>query len=346
MKFIVKFYSIASLFCFLIANIFNILYTYYVKLPHDNPAISDYMGQSFWGLYNSFWSFGYTFTYLLWYKRIKGTFKNSAHDLQKTTNIIFYILLFLYIITQQFNSIVWEIFIFTNGLMTWKQFNDIYSYVLWIRLSIDFIMNIFVIYLFCSKIYKLTVIKPSATSPKSIFATEHSSHIFEAMVKYFVLTCLTVLSTEIFTASQIVLSSSINYAVNTDNYDFYFIAYPFYYILSNIDSIISTSYIMLTFPFGRKYYQFICKYPHKKCMKLWSRKLIIDTKDVKTTQECMLAISPDGSSINVSTQRNIVKVSVTTEGGHDTEEDDNHDNGMMEVPETRTVVIELDGERS
>ena len=85
-KFDVKLYSVSSLLCFLLANIFNLLYTYYVKLP--TGTINTYT-ESFWGLYNTFWSFGYTFTYLLWYHRIKHTFKDSVHELGKTTSIKF-----------------------------------------------------------------------------------------------------------------------------------------------------------------------------------------------------------------------------------------------------------------
>ena len=311
-KFHIKLYSLISLFLFIIANIFNLLYTIYVKLPYG--TVNKYT-QSCWGLYNTFWSFGYFLTYLLWYNRIKDTFKNSMYDLKKTTSIIFYILLSCYIISQQFNTIIWELFVFLDGKMTWKHFNDIYYPLLWIRLSIDFILNTFIIYLFCSKIYKLTVIKPSPISSKRVFATEHSFKVFETMIKYFILTVLTVISTELFTVSQIILSQSIDHAIKTNNYTFYFIAYKIYYILCNIDTIISTIYILLTFQFTSKYYYKICHYPHVFCVNIWTKSILSNDAREDMAKQCALSISPDGCCMQQQVQTNIVEIDDSLDEG-------------------------------
>ena len=55
----IKVYSILSLTCFLVAQIFSALYIYFVKLPGHKMS-RGYL----WCLYSAFWSFGYLFTYL------------------------------------------------------------------------------------------------------------------------------------------------------------------------------------------------------------------------------------------------------------------------------------------
>eukprot|EP01084_Bolivina_argentea_P144017 252783_1 len=150
----VKWCSVLALVCFVSALISNHLYIIYVKLPDGNVTK---FTQNFWSLYNSLWSFGYFFTYLLFYQRLRATFRNTEHALTKTASFIFFALLICFIVSQQFVSIIWLIYVL-GGIDTtdWKSFNAIWGPTLWTKFIIDFILNIYIVYLFCSKIFKIT----------------------------------------------------------------------------------------------------------------------------------------------------------------------------------------------
>jgi len=208
--------------------------------------------ENMWGIYNSFWSFGYFFTYFLFYVRLRQTFQLTVHKLSKTTSIVFFTLLFIYIISQQVISFVWSLLVFFE-VLDWSQFNAIYHVTLWIKFITDFVLNIFIVYLFCSKIYAMTIEKNRVTlSSPSVFKNAHSPAIFDTMIKYFLLTFLTVLSTQLFTASEITSSVAIDRALATDQFDFYYAAY-----------------IILTFPFAKRWYNKYCKCCHSLCLKIW-----------------------------------------------------------------------------
>ena len=144
--------------------------------------------------------------------------------------------------------------------------------------------------IFCSKVYKMTIEKYQPTSsPKqqtnrsrssfkrsNSFRNERSPILFQDMIKYFLLTILTVLSTQIFTTSEITLSISIGYAEGTNKFTFYYIAYIFYFIFSSTDCMVSTCYIVLTFPFAHKLYIKCCGRSQKKCEKVWLKCANVD----------------------------------------------------------------------
>ena len=301
----VKIYSLLSLCLFFISELFMFLFVLYVKMP--NGHVNEYT-QSLWGLFNTFHDFAYFFTYFLWFNRIRAIFGETMHALKQQQCTIFYILLTLYIIIQESNTLIWELFIFNK--LTWQQFSNWYSPLLSARFIIDFVLNAYVIYLFCSKLWKITLLHQanraneasvSAISTHStasiMFSSRVSVRIFDTMVKYFLLTFTTVLSTQIFTISQILLSVSITHAVNTDNYTFYYNAFLVSFIWNNIDAIVSTGYIVLSFGFAKTYYVKTCSCVHGKCVKLWAKTL---TATVAAGQEIKLkkqiTIASDTSS--------------------------------------------------
>ena len=69
----------------------------------------------------------------------------------------------------------------------------------------------------------------------------------------------------------ITVISAIKDAVKTGDYEWYYIAYMFRFMLDNIDAMISVTYIMLTFPFTAKYYDSLCVCAHKRCVRFWTR---------------------------------------------------------------------------
>ena len=299
----IKIYSLCSLSFFLLAQILNHLYIILIKLP---SGTLNRFNENLWGMYNSCWSFGYFFTYLLFFERLRQTFKQSLYQLTQKEIFLFISLIILFIISQQLISIIWLIFVLDT--IDWKTFNDIYGVALIIKFIIDFVLNVYIVYLFCSKIFKITLEKtsyyansPSPTSPTSSpikspsslkkrdtkdFKNEHSSKIFEIMIKYFLLTFLTVLSTQMFTASQITLSTAINHAVHTSKFQFYYDTYMVHFVLGCTDSMVSTMYIMLTFPFANEWYKKLCNWSHRICIDIWSKCASLN-QDNNNNQELM-----------------------------------------------------------
>ena len=279
----IKILSLCSLFFFILAQIANHLYIAYIKLP---TGTINTFNENLWGCYNSFWAFAYGFTYLLFYERLRKTFKNSQHSLSKRTKFTFLLIVFCFIASQQMISITWLLFVL--DILDWAKFNAIYQPALWIKFSIDWIFNIYIVYLFCSKIYKITIEKHRRDSMRNVmannnrkntdnsFRSAHSAKLFNVMIKYFLLTFLTVLSTQIFTASQIVLSISIGHAIDTGLFEFYYKAYMVHFVLGCIDSMVSTLYIMLTFPFAKEWYRKFCTCLHDECTQCWSKAAMLD----------------------------------------------------------------------
>lgn len=229
-----------------------------------------------WGAYNSFWSLGYFFTYLLFYERLRCTFANTQHALTTLVSSVFFLLLLLFIVSQQSVSVIWWIFVL--DAIDLNTFNSVYTPALITKFTIDFVLNIYIVYLFCTKIYKITIDKTRRESAMSgrgrshtSFKNEQSIKIFETMVKYFLLTIMTVSSTQIFTASQITLSAAINHAVKTDSYNFYRTTYIFHFILGCIDSMVSTVYVLLTFSVSETWYTKYCTWLHLKCVNIWGK---------------------------------------------------------------------------
>ena len=96
------------------------------------------------------------------------------------------------------------------------------------------------------------------------------------MIRYFLLTCCTVMSTQLLTVSEIVLSESIWDADNNKQFDFYNTSYPVYFVLGAIDSLIAMCFILLTFSFTKRYYDRLCRHPHRCCVWLWLRATALD----------------------------------------------------------------------
>ena len=177
----IKLYSVLSLFFFVLGQLFTHLYIGYVKLPNGvvNETTESFWSiyNSFWSIYNSFWSVGYSFTYLVVHERLRHTFKGTVHRLTKMKSVIFFTLLAAYFAIQQCNTAIWLCFVF--DLWDWTQFNFYYHIVLWLRFSIDWLLNIYVIVLFCHKILKLTVIKANRKKGrKGSFQNDNSPKIF------------------------------------------------------------------------------------------------------------------------------------------------------------------------
>ena len=91
------------------------------------------------------------------------------------------------------------------------------------------------------------------------------------MIKYFLLTSLTVISTQIFTTSEVLLSVSIDYATKHTEYGFYYSAYIIYFIFQCVDAMVSTLYILLTFPFTKQWYRRYCDRLDRFCLNIWTK---------------------------------------------------------------------------
>ena len=54
--------------------------------------------------------------------------------------------------------------------------------------------------------------------------------------------------------------------------DVYYKWYIAYFVLGNIDSMVSCAFVILTFSFANAWYSCLCGCPHAQCMRLWLRK--------------------------------------------------------------------------
>merc|ERR1712228_143436 len=100
-------------------------------------------------------------------------------------------------------------------------------------------------------------------------------NIFEAMVRQFLLSFITILSTQLLNASELALAYSIVHAERTGNFDFYYTAYIFFFFSSTTDLVVSTLYIVLSFS---SIYWKICACPHGICVKMWQRSIYRDIR--------------------------------------------------------------------
>jgi len=129
--------SFCSLLCFLLSTTCFFVCKYYVNLT--NKSINECL-MSFWAFGNSFRHLGHFAIYLLFFDRLRQTFKCSQYRLSTRMHVIFSILVALYLITEEWYSRDYRIFI-----------------LLLVR-SIGFVLNMSILYLFCSKIYTVSIV--------------------------------------------------------------------------------------------------------------------------------------------------------------------------------------------
>ena len=200
-------------------------------------------------------------------------FKGTQYEMRKWFTCTFYVLLTAYFIANQTLSASWLILVF--DLYSWADFVTPYYLCLGAKLGIDLLMNIFLIYVFVSNIIKVTA-KARAQEQQAIshkchgaLRHNHSMRIFGVMIRYFILSCFTIASTALFTASELILSVAIEVAVKTDEYTFYRIWYCVYFILYNVDALVSAFFLLLSFSFTQKLYRICCGSLDSKCTKIW-----------------------------------------------------------------------------
>ena len=178
---------------------------------------------------------------------------------------------------------------------TWEQFNTLYHQLLWTRLVIDAVLNIYIVILFCRRILNLTKRRlsqcpvPSQNGRASSFNNRQSEKIYGVMIKYFLLTTWTVLSTQIFTVTQLVLSDSIQHAVSNGQFEYYYTAYALYYVAGNVDAVISTAFVVLSYSFSDRIYERFCGCAHDKCLWIWGNARL--PKPIKSNMSSMSSLS-------------------------------------------------------
>ena len=252
----IKAYSLLGLLCFLAASIFFLLYAINAKFAFGRL---NKVTMSFWSIYNSCWSLGYLFTYLLLYERQKTIFSETMYRMSRCQSVTFFIFLIAYFVAQQILSGAWMLFVMSDAF-SWAEFIWPYYGCLGTKLVIDLIMNVFLVHLFCSNILKLTVrTRASVQQSGHAFRHNHSHRVWKVMIKHFVLSCFTIGSTLLYTASELILSVSIEVASDTGHYTFYRWWYCVYFVLCNVDSIVSSLFVLLSFSFTNAWYNKCCR---------------------------------------------------------------------------------------
>lgn len=260
-----KAYSLLSLLCFLTASIFFVLYALNAKFPFGTL---NKLTLSFWAIYNSLWSMGYLFTYLLLYERQKTIFNQTMYCMSRRQSVTFFVLLVAYFVGQQIQSATWLLLNLSDSL-SWNDFIVPWYVGSGTKLAIDLILNIFLVHMFCSNILKLTILSPRSSVQHNQSSTDIT--IFQMMIKYFVLSCFTIASTVIFTTAELILSVAIEVAADTGNYTFYRWWYCVYFVLCNVDCIVSSLFVLLSFSFASRWYYKCCRCLDTKCESWWKR---------------------------------------------------------------------------
>ena len=106
-----------------------------------------------------------------------------------------------------------------------------------------------------------------------------STEMLDVMTKYFYLSLLTIISTQLFTASELVLSAGIDHAEKTNLFTYYYTSYKIYHILRQTDSMVTTMYIILSFNFSGKCYDKFCNSCHNLCLSIFKKCI---AKDLET----------------------------------------------------------------
>ena len=132
---------------------------------------------------------------------------------------------------------------------------------------------------------KMTVVQKSEELPPQSpdFSLSHSQSrsgsfrnnvsplLFDMMIKYFLLSSFTVFFSLLFTASDLVLAEGVDVAEDTGDFTFYSTSYAVYFVMGNVDSMVSILFVLLSFSFTDRCYSSWCDWTHLKCVYLWSR---------------------------------------------------------------------------
>ena len=269
-----KIQSIIALICFAIATLCHCGYIVFNKFPDSTgiPHINRVKALSLWSVYNVFFSSGYSLTYLLFYNRLIRSLDKSLLKTPATMNYTYYTLLSIYYLLQWVNSIIWTLH--SVEILSWEEYNKYYWALLWTRLVLDVVISLIVLYLFTSKMYRFTVdrnvAKQRSAGQYDIGSQSSGTHkMFQAMVQQFLLSSVTILSTQMLNVSELTLSFSIDHAVATNTFELYEWAYFFNFFAQCTDAVISTFYIVLSF----SGYWKICGFGHRSCVSLWEHAL-------------------------------------------------------------------------
>merc|ERR1719461_928042 len=153
--------SIFALIAFFIGSVYNCMYMIWIKLPyhiHETlhiPEVDRTFALNFWSIFNVFFSLGYLLTYWLFWKRLIRSLDGTSMATSIIATYIYYTMLCLYLLAQLINSAIWTLV--TVEKLTWDEFNFYYWTILWIRLGLDFTINVFILYQYISKMYNYTV---------------------------------------------------------------------------------------------------------------------------------------------------------------------------------------------
>ena len=285
----IKCISVLVLACFLSAIIFDNLYVLFVKFPFGSITT---LTRNFYSATNTCWAIGYTCIYWLFFKRLDSSFECSIFALKTSTKALFYSLLSIYLVSQLATSVMWSLLTVNQWGWDddWNGFITVIDPIVWLRMVVDFLLNGLIVYLFCSKIYQLTVqhnvgqlkgikTRSSSNAPNLgkmstvdvIHRQFKSTDIFSMMIKYFFLSLLTMVSTQLFTASDLLVNAAISHAAESNEFEFYYATFKVWYVLRATDALVSSMYILLTFQFSETWYSRCCGTCHNTCVHAWEK---------------------------------------------------------------------------
>eukprot|EP01084_Bolivina_argentea_P017166 32064_1 len=266
---LIRLYSIAGLALFTMSNIFCLAA---FVMPIDG-TLMEIVTLS---LSDMSWSLATVLCYLLWIVRMKHCFLNTPYQPSSLTYKIMYIGIATFFIFQMTMDIL--LFLWESKVITYI-FLDKYDIInIFVKSLIHTIVSVFLIYLFLSRLMKITVEVAeddhddiSDFQSESLELTGLQKSLIHIITKYGVLFTSMIITTEFYILGDVILS--IAYLLETGNdtsstHETYHVKW----IILGINCVIMSICILLSFEFSDRCYQRICKCCHLYCRRCFSSK--------------------------------------------------------------------------
>ena len=222
-----------------------------------------------------FWSFGIFTLYLLFIQRLKKTFQNSIYKISNCINILLFIGMIFFLLIQIADSII-NIIVYINKNFNWNQFSLYTLPILILSEFLHFIISCIIVYMFISRLIQLILLRETNNFSSSqirddisndlqINLEEYQQKILNVVIKYFILSTIAIISSQIFFISSIILDISFNSSNSCCSQRFNIISSYINITIMGIDCCINCLCIFLNFQFKPKWYSLICNCFRKCC---------------------------------------------------------------------------------
>ena len=261
------------------------------------------------GLWTFSWRFGCVCLYLLFSKRLQITFDQNKYN--TNSNFIYYLiyilcaLFILFSIAQFLEYILYFDYHETNdGYTTVEIIGTIFTEI------IDLLLSIGLIGAYIRKLWQLNeqVANPFSINKDGKEINSAQNKILNAIGKITILSCFAIISSQLL----LIVQTSIYFqTISTSQ-----LIYIIWFMLNNVDCMINTFCIFLSFDFNVDLYHKICGYFQKCCFK-FCKMVYTKTNNKNNTLEMNLLDDQDNDNgFNVNGNSNINKIQRKSHDDH------------------------------